>query len=79
VIINFIIKYSANIFLLFLISYSLYLGLTYAKYHIDPWHWGTIASESLDYINNFKLFKDITLMYGPGQPILFKTINNFLK
>jgi len=79
VIINFIIKYSANIFLLFLISYSLYLGLTYAKYHIDPWHWGTIASESLDYINNFKLFKDITLMYGPGQPILFKTINNFYK
>ena len=78
-IINFFIKNTVNIFFLFIISYSLYLGLTYAKYHIDPWHWGTIASEALDYINNLKLFKDITLMYGPGQPILFRTINNIYK
>ena len=78
-IINFFFKNTINFLFLYLISYSLYLGLTYTKYHIDPWHWGTIASEALDYINNFKLFKDITLMYGPGQAILFKIINNFYK
>lgn len=77
--VKYIVKYLFNFFFLFLISYSLYLGLTYAKYHIDPWHWGTIASEAIDYINHFRLFKDITLMYGPGQSILFRIINNFYK
>ena len=55
-----------------ILGYSFLLSLTYSTYHIDPWHWGTIASEATDYIKGFKLFKDITLMYGPGMPIFFK-------
>lgn len=60
-----------------ILGYSFLLSLTYSTYHIDPWHWGTIASEATDYIKGFKLFKDITLMYGPGMPIFFKIANYF--
>jgi len=60
-----------------LIIYSFFLGSTYSKYHTDPWHWGSIASNSIDYINGLKLFKDIVLLWGPGQPILYNIINHF--
>ena len=66
-----------NILFVLILSYSFFLSFTYSTYHIDPWHWGTIASESIDYILGFKLFKEITLMYGPGMPIFFKIINFF--
>ena len=61
------------------VLYSIFLGSTYSKYHTDPWHWGSIISNSIDYINGFKLFKDIVLLWGPGQPILYYLINNFYK
>ena len=64
-----------NFLVLSILAYSFYLSFVYSTYHIDPWHWGTITSEATDYLNGFKLFKDITLMYGPGMPILFKFIN----
>ena len=64
-------KLISNIFLLSILSYSFFLSFVYSTYHIDPWHWGTIASEATDYILGFKLFKEITLMYGPGMPIFF--------
>ena len=70
-------KLISNIFLLSILSYSFFLSFVYSTYHIDPWHWGTIASEATDYILGFKLFKEITLMYGPGMPIFFKFINFF--
>ena len=60
-----------------LILYSTILGFTYSKYHTDPWHWGSIASNAIDYINGFILFKEIILLWGPGLPILFNIINNF--
>ena len=62
-----------------IILYSIFLGSTYAKYHTDPWHWGSVISNSIDYINGFKLFKEIVLLWGPGQPILYYLINNFYK
>jgi len=75
---TFIIK---NIFTLLILLiffwYSLFLGFTYTKYQADPWHWGTIAGIAFDYINDFKLFKEITVVYGPGQPIFFNFINYF--
>jgi hypothetical protein len=74
-----IIKYFSEIILLLILSISLYLGLTYSKFHTDPWHWGTTASAALDYINGFKMFKEIDIQYGPGMPILFSFINNFYK
>lgn len=64
-------------FIFSLILYSTILGFTYSKYHTDPWHWGSIASNAIDYINGFELFKEITLLWGPGLPILFNIINNF--
>jgi hypothetical protein len=63
--------------LLIVLWYSLYLGFTYTKYQSDPWHWGTIAGTALDYINDYKLFKETIIVYGPGQPIFFKFINYF--
>lgn len=72
-------KNKINIFSLIIIFYSFLLGAKYSQYHTDPWHWGTITSEAIDYISGFKLFKEITLMYGPGQPIFFKFINIFFK
>lgn len=62
-----------------IILYSIFLGSTYTKYHTDPWHWGSVISNSVDYINGFKLFKEIVLLWGPGQPILYYLINNFYK
>ena len=71
-------KYFIDIFIvLLLVFFSFYLGKTYSIYHSDPWHWGSIASNSKDYINGFKLFKDIVLLWGPGQPILYNLINKF--
>ena len=72
-------KNKINIFTLIIIFYSLLLGSKYSQYQTDPWHWGTIASEAIDYINGLKLFKEVILMYGPGQPIFFKFINIFYK
>lgn len=69
------VNFIFDFFVLIILAYSFYLSFIYSTYHIDPWHWGTITSEAVDYINGFKLFKDITLMYGPGMPILFKIIN----
>jgi hypothetical protein len=62
-----------------IVFYSIFLGSTYSQYHTDPWHWGSIISNSIDYINGFKLFKEIVLLWGPGQPILYSLINNFYK
>ena len=62
-----------------IVFYSIFLGSTYSQYHTDPWHWGSIISNSIDYINGFKLFKEIVLLWGPGQPILYFLINNFYK
>ena len=62
-----------------IVFYSIFLGSTYSKYHTDPWHWGSVISNSIDYINGFKLFKEIVLLWGPGQPILYYLINNFYK
>jgi len=73
------IKFFFEIILLLIILISLYLGLTYAKFHTDPWHWGTTASTALDYINGYKMFKEIDIQYGPGMPILFSFINIFYK
>jgi hypothetical protein len=73
------IKFFFEIILLLIILISLYLGLTYAKFHTDPWHWGTTASTALDYINGYKMFKEIDIQYGPGMPILFSFINTFYK
>jgi hypothetical protein len=67
----------ASLFLLTIFWYSSFLGFTYTKYQADPWHWGTIAGVAIDYINGFKLFKEIPIVYGPGQPIFFKFINFF--
>jgi len=61
------------------VLYSIFLGSTYSKYHTDPWHWGSVISNSIDYINGFKLFKEIVLLWGPGQPILYFLINIFYK
>jgi hypothetical protein len=70
-------KYIPELIVLFIISYSLYLGITYSTYHTDPWHWGVAAGSAIDFINNFKLFKEIYILYGPGFPILLKIINFF--
>ena len=71
-------KYLIDIFIvLLLVFFSFYLGKTYSIYHTDPWHWGSIASNAKDHINGFKLFKDIVLLWGPGQPILYNAINKF--
>jgi len=70
----FIIDY---LYIFTLIAYSSILGFTYSKYHTDPWHWGSIVSNAIDYINGFKLFKDIAQLWGPGLPIIFATIDNF--
>ena len=53
------------------------MGSTYSKYHTDPWHWGSVASDAINYINGYELFKDIVLLWGPGQAILYDAINNF--
>ncbi len=63
--------------LLLIIFISLYMGITYSTYHTDPWHWGVIVGGVIDYINGFSLFKDIHVLYGPGQIIFLKFINNF--
>jgi len=73
------IKFFYEVVLLIIISTSLYFGLTYTKFHTDPWHWGTTASTALDYINDYKLFKEIDIQYGAGMPILFNFINSFYK
>jgi hypothetical protein len=65
------------IYIFTLITYSAILGFTYSKYHTDPWHWGSIVGDAIDYINGFKLFKEIALLWGPGLPILLATINKF--
>jgi hypothetical protein len=72
-------KNKINIFALIIIFNSFLLGSKYSQYQTDPWHWGTIASEAIDYINGLKLFKEVILMYGPGQPIFFKFMNIFYK
>ena len=38
-------------FVLAILTYSFYLSYNYSTYHIDPWHWGTIASEAIDLYN----------------------------
>jgi len=70
-------KYIPDLVLLFIVLFSLYLGITYSTYHTDPWHWGIAAGLGIDFINNFKLFKEIYILYGPGFPILLKIINYF--
>ena len=70
-------KYIPELIILFIISFSLYLGITYSTYHTDPWHWGAATALIMDFINNFKLFKEIYILYGPGFPILLKIINFF--
>jgi hypothetical protein len=70
-------KYIPELIILFIITYSLYLGITYSTYHTDPWHWGVAAGLAIDFINNFKLFNQIYILYGPGFPILLKIINFF--
>ena len=70
-------KYIPELIILFIITYSLYLGITYSTYHTDPWHWGIAAGLAIDFINNFKLFNQIYILYGPGFPILLKIINFF--
>jgi hypothetical protein len=70
-------KYIPELVILFIISFSLHLGITYSTYHTDPWHWGAATALVMDFINNFKLFKEIYILYGPGFPILLKIINFF--
>jgi len=53
------------------------MAFNYSTYHTDPWHWGVITGTILDYINNFELFKEIHIFYGPGQIIFLKLINYF--
>jgi len=70
-------NYLLDAILLYIVFFSLYLGITYSTYHTDPWHWGIAAGLAIDFINNFKLFKEIYILYGPGFPILLKIINFF--
>lgn len=70
-------KYIPELIVLFVICYSLQLGITYSTYHTDPYHWGIAAGLAIDFINNFKLFKEIYILYGPGFSILLKIINSF--
>ena len=71
-------KYLIDLIIVFsILFFALYLGKTYSIYHTDPWHWGSIAGITKDYINGFELFKDIVLLFGPGQPFLYNIINKF--
>ena len=70
-------KYTPELIVLLIIYFSLYLGITYSTYHTDPWHWGIVTGLAIDFINGFKLFKEIYVLYGPGIPVLLKIINFF--
>jgi hypothetical protein len=62
---------------LLIIIYSLFLGYNHSKYNQDFHHWSYILSSYIDYKNEFRLFKDIFLQYGPGQLIFFLLVDFF--
>ena len=46
-------------------------SFTYSIYNSDYHHWGFILGTSIDYIDGKKLFKEVYIQYGAGQPYLF--------
>ena len=58
---------------------SLYFGLEYSTYHTDLIHFSVIFEQANSFISGQKLYKEIILQYGEGQPIIFYLINNFYK
>ena len=61
-----------------IIIFSIYLGFKHSIYNQDYHHSFFILSMFIDFDNDFKLFKDIFLQYGPGQIIFLKFANYFI-
>lgn len=70
-------NYLSYICLLILILISLYQGFKLTYFNQDYHHSFFILSMYVDSLNNFSFFKDIFLQYGPGQILLFKTLDPF--
>ena len=64
---------------IFISLYSFYLSSINSIYNQDFHHWSYVLQSFIDYKNNLKLFKEITITHGFGQIILFSLIDNFKK
>lgn len=73
-----LIKSPATIYLVCIVAISSALGIAYSIYNTDPHHWGFIAGTALDFIKGRKLFSEVFVQYGAGEPLLFKIINGLL-
>ena len=67
-----------KLYVAFLAGIAAILGITYSMYNTDMHHFGFIAGTALDYIQGRKLFTEIFIQYGIGQPLFFKFINYFI-
>lgn len=57
---------------------SIYQGFKLSLYNQDYHHSFFILSMYLDSLNEFSLFKDIFLQYGPGQLVLYRLIDKLI-
>ena len=64
--------------LIILLTLSIYQGFELSFYNQDYHHSFFILSMYLDALNDFALFKDIFLQYGPGQVIFYKFIDGII-
>lgn len=72
------IKSKELLFLIFITTVTIILGGIYSIFNTDPLHWGFISGTALDFIQGKKLFSEIYIQYGIGEPLLFKFLNQFL-
>jgi hypothetical protein len=63
-------KINKALFLVALLLSTL-CSFIYSIYNSDYHHWGFILGTSLDYIEGKKLFKEVYIQYGAGQPYLY--------
>lgn len=54
------------------------LGTIHSIFGTDSHHWGFIMGTALDFIQGKKLFEEIYIQYGLGQPLLYRFLNLFI-
>lgn len=69
-------KHRETLLLILISILSIVLGVIYSIHNTDALHWGFITGTVLDFIHGKKLFTEIYIQYGIGQPIVFNFLNH---
>lgn len=65
--------------ILFITFSSFYYGYIYSIFNTDIHHYSIILEPYFDILNDYKINKDIFVLYGNGQIHLFKFLSNFFE